>query len=137
MEAYLFIFGIPIGLAWDLLWRHSVPFLVPRFPSKSGLIHKHIVKHIVWILWGRCFSLSSLFPSKSGLIHKHFVKHTRPSPDHEASYSVIPARKHFVKHVNVLKRAPNIYRAPSLQDCDSAEAPRDLNVNYIFAPPIE
>jgi hypothetical protein len=25
----------------------SISFLVPRFPSKSGLIHKHIVKHIV------------------------------------------------------------------------------------------
>jgi hypothetical protein len=25
---------------------HSVSFLVPRFPSKSGLIPKHIVKHI-------------------------------------------------------------------------------------------
>jgi hypothetical protein len=22
-------------------------FVVPRFPSKSGLLHKHIVKHIV------------------------------------------------------------------------------------------
>jgi hypothetical protein len=26
---------------------NSVSFLVPRFPSKSGLIHKYIVKHIV------------------------------------------------------------------------------------------
>jgi hypothetical protein len=27
--------------------NHRVSFLVPRFPSKSRLIHKHIVKHII------------------------------------------------------------------------------------------
>jgi hypothetical protein len=33
---------LPSVLGLDL----GVSFLVPRFPSKSGLIHKHIVKHI-------------------------------------------------------------------------------------------
>jgi hypothetical protein len=48
---------------------HSVSFfqvLVPRFPSKSGLIHKHIVKHIVYVLCGslggHCFIFSPLLP---------------------------------------------------------------------------
>ena len=55
----------------------SVSFLVPRFPSKSGLIHKHIVKHIV-----KHTETSDLvsflvpwYPSKSGPTHKHIVKH--------------------------------------------------------------
>jgi hypothetical protein len=42
-------------------------FVVPRFPSKSGLMNKHIVKHIHFVV--------PRFPSKSGLIHKHIVKH--------------------------------------------------------------
>ena len=33
------------------------------YPSKSGLMNKHIVKHI-----------GALFPSKSGLMNKHIVK---------------------------------------------------------------
>jgi hypothetical protein len=37
------------------------------FPSKSGLIKKHTVKHTV--------KFRETYPSKSGLIHKHIVKH--------------------------------------------------------------
>jgi hypothetical protein len=38
----IWVWGPSVGLS-----GHSVPFLVPRFPSKSGLIHKHIVKYIL------------------------------------------------------------------------------------------
>jgi hypothetical protein len=77
-EHIVYIFFI-FFLSWNILWVKtdrgslSVSFLVPRFPSKSGLIHKHIVKHIrvnVSFLspWFR-------YPPKSGLLHKHIVKH--------------------------------------------------------------
>jgi hypothetical protein len=47
-----------------------VSFLVPWFPSKSGLIKKHTVKHTV----------GALDPSKSGLMNKHIVKHIVMDP---------------------------------------------------------
>jgi hypothetical protein len=64
----------------------NVSSFVPWYPSKSGLRHKHTVKHTVpryhvsfLLLW---------YPSKSGLMHKHIVKQTYPSKSH----------KHTVKH---------------------------------------
>jgi hypothetical protein len=32
-------------------------------------------RDLFWVLRGRCFIFGALFPSKSGLIHKHIVKH--------------------------------------------------------------
>jgi hypothetical protein len=83
----------------DHFWR-PVPVLVPRFPSKSGLMNKHIVKpsksgllneqtyretyrehireHIVKHIGSIRVNDSFLlpwYPPKSGLIHKHIVKH--------------------------------------------------------------
>jgi hypothetical protein len=49
---------------------HSVSFLVPRFPSKSGLIRKHIVKHIEMLQSPQTYRETN----RSG-IHKHIVKH--------------------------------------------------------------
>ena len=43
-------------------------------PSKSGLMNKHIVKHIVGLRVIALF-LGALCPSKSGLMNKHIVKH--------------------------------------------------------------
>jgi hypothetical protein len=42
-----FVFGFR-----DPLWvsRGTFFVLVPRFPSKSGLMNKHIVKHSLWVL---------------------------------------------------------------------------------------
>jgi len=70
------------------LWVSRGTVFVPRFPSKSKLIHKHIVKHIVALqhkhkhtvihIFVSELSISFLvpwFPSKSGLIPKHIVKH--------------------------------------------------------------
>jgi hypothetical protein len=37
-------------------------FVVPRFPSKSGLIHKHIVKHIADLFFLHARSLDKLSP---------------------------------------------------------------------------
>jgi hypothetical protein len=92
--------GPSVGLS-----GHIVSFLVPCFPSKSGLIKKHTVKHTVnedksveksvhFYCPSRGFEtyrdnpkcivfLFSVprFPSKSGLIHKHIVKHiVNPKP---------------------------------------------------------
>jgi hypothetical protein len=57
--------------------RVNDPFLGALRPSKSGLMNKHIVKHV------SCLVSCALYPSKSGLIHrhsddsvKHSVKHT-------------------------------------------------------------
>jgi hypothetical protein len=54
----------------------NVSFLLPCYPSKSCLIHKHIVKqnkHISSL--GSVLIFGALSPSKSGLIHKLVVKH--------------------------------------------------------------
>jgi hypothetical protein len=65
----IFVFGFR-----DPLWvsRGTFFVLVPRFPSKSGLMNKHIVKHIV-ILVPRFPSKHIVKPSKSGQIRKHIV----------------------------------------------------------------
>jgi hypothetical protein len=69
----------------DPLWvsRGTFFFLVPRLPSKSGLMNKHIVKHIVKTSGGKGGKTivewpcsGSWYPPRSGLIHKHTVKHT-------------------------------------------------------------
>ena len=48
------------------------------YPSKTGLMNKHIVKHsnflrrecreALWVLRGRCFIFGALYPFPSGLI---------------------------------------------------------------------
>ena len=69
-----FVFGI-----WDLYWslRVNDPFLGAALcPSKSGLMNKHIVKHIGDLFWVFAGSMYALYPSKSGLMNKHIVKQT-------------------------------------------------------------
>jgi len=61
-----------------LMNKHIVKHIVK--PSQSGLMNKHIVKHIVKTyrdksLKGQCFIFGALCPSKSGLTHKHIAKH--------------------------------------------------------------
>ena len=46
------------------------------YPSKSGLMNKHIVKQTYrGSLRGQYFIFGALCPSKSGLMNKHIVKH--------------------------------------------------------------
>jgi len=52
------------------------------YPSQSGLMNKHIVKHIVFgfrDLLGLVglMPLGALYPSQSGLMNKHIVKPDR------------------------------------------------------------
>jgi hypothetical protein len=36
-------------------------------------------RDLLWVLRGQCFIFAALYPSKSGLIHKHIVKHIEES----------------------------------------------------------
>ena len=47
------------------------------FPSRSGLMNKHIVKSEEWVLRGQSFIVGALCPSKFGLMNKHIVKRLR------------------------------------------------------------
>ena len=58
------------------------------YPSKSGLVNKHIVKLVYPVLkqttccgslQGQCFIFGALCPSKSGQVNKHIVKQTATS----------------------------------------------------------
>jgi len=63
------------------------------YPSKSGPMNKHIVKHSLTyretyrnsVVYIGCLIGGALCPSKSGLMNKHIVKHivkhVRLSPD--------------------------------------------------------
>jgi hypothetical protein len=66
--------------------RVNALFLGALCPSKSGLMNKHIVKHIVKTSHK---VNDALYPSESGLINKHTVKHTV---------------KYIVKHIVKLKK---------------------------------
>jgi hypothetical protein len=58
--------------------KGGIIFVVPRFPSKSGLIHKHIVKHIVFFIFGsRSTFLALSFSRQSSALHKHIVNNIR------------------------------------------------------------
>jgi hypothetical protein len=76
LDFFLSFFSFGVQRHFSLLCRSLGAhfFLVPRFPSKSGLMNKHIVKTY----------LVPRFPSKSGLMNKHIVKHIL---------------KHIVKHI--------------------------------------
>jgi hypothetical protein len=77
-----FVFGFR-----DLLGLVGLMPLGALYPSKSGQINKHTVKHIATVakylgletfcgsLRGQCFIFGALCPSKSGLMNKHIVKH--------------------------------------------------------------
>ena len=68
-----FIFGAlcpPCPILWVSVGQYFI--FGALCPSKSGLMNKHIVKHI--------------YPSKSGLMNKHIVKHTIYVRTNEQTY---------------------------------------------------
>ena len=60
------------------------------YPSKSGLMNKHIVKHTKLRIPNKNFLSSGLVgalcPSKSGLMNKHTVKHTVANTTYRETY---------------------------------------------------
>ena len=86
---------------WSRWERGHTGVLKIRFLSSK--VYKHIVKHIVSLLWensflglsGSMLFLGALCPSKSGLMNKHIVN---------ISGALCPSKsglmnKHFVKHI--------------------------------------
>ena len=78
-----------------LMNKHIVKHIVGAlYPSKSGLMNKHIVKHA--FLRGQYFIFGALCPSKSGLMNKHIVKHIVGALYPSKSGLM---NKHIVKHI--------------------------------------
>jgi hypothetical protein len=91
---------------------------VPRFPSKSGLIHKHIVKHIVnlflFFVVAR-FIFGAPFPCKSGLVHKHTVEVWTNTQTYRETYrAVSPGSQTYSIVIGTNTRYYRYQRKPSL-----------------------
>ena len=72
-------------------------------PSKSGLMNKHIVKHIGLMGLVGLMPLGALYPSKSGLMNKHIVNGSCRVNASRGALHRYPSKsglmnKHIVKH---------------------------------------